>query len=139
MSHLKYTGIEDEFVFRATRSQGPGGQNVNKVNSRIELRFKIRESKVLSIPEKEQLEQFYRSKVTASGEIIITAQASRSQPANKEEAIKRFFLMLDKALTPVTVRMPTKATRLSIKKRLEAKKQRSNKKKSRVNRDLTFE
>lgn len=131
--------IKNELIFKATRSQGPGGQNVNKVNTRIELRFNIRNSRVLCQSEKQILEHFLHSRITAQGELIIVSQDSRSQLNNKQLAITRFFALLEKALTPKKKRRHTRPTRNSVRKRLSKKRVLGEKKKLRNNRNLTAE
>ena len=128
--------LSGEFVFQASRSSGPGGQNVNKVNSRVELRFHIPGSLLLSEEQKAVLMQQLASKLTTDGTLIIAAQKERSQLLNKEAAVSRFYALLEKAFRPVKKRRPTKPTRASIEKRISRKKQISEKKKLRGGMDL---
>jgi ribosome-associated protein len=136
MIHGKLADIKQELEFRASRSQGPGGQHVNKVNTRIELRFNIHKSRVLSQEEKEQLEKFYRSRITEKGELIIISQTYRSQQMNKQDALERFFQLILQAFRPKRKRIPTRPTRSSAKRRLENKKRLSIKKRMRSDRDF---
>jgi len=112
-----------ELDFSAIRSQGAGGQNVNKVSTAIQLRFNIRES---SLPDniKHRLLQKLSSKISADGVIIIKSQNHRSQTLNKEEAIERLCAMIRQALHTQPRRVPTKATKSSQRKRVDKKKER---------------
>jgi ribosome-associated protein len=123
--------FSSEFSFQASRSSGAGGQNVNKVNSRIELRFSITNSLILSDEEKAMLFAKLSSKLTDDGTLIITSQVSRSQLENKELCIEKFYQIIEKALTPKKPRRPTKPTAASKRKRLDEKKGNSEKKQMR--------
>jgi len=87
---LQERKLEDECVFNATRSSGPGGQHVNKVNTKIELRFDVNKSTRLSDEEKQTIITRLTQKISEDGTLIITAQDSRSQLKNKQTAIKNF-------------------------------------------------
>jgi ribosome-associated protein len=123
--------FSSEFSFQASRSSGAGGQNVNKVNSRIELRFSITNSLILSDEEKAILFAKLSSKLTDDGTLIITSQVSRSQLENKELCIEKFYQIIEKALIPKKPRRPTKPTAASKRKRLDEKKGNSEKKQMR--------
>lgn len=111
-----------ELVFTSSRSSGSGGQHVNKVNTKIELRFRIVDSHVLYPEQKILLFKKLGKKLTLEGELLITAKNDRSQLQNKQAAISRFFETLDKALKPRKKRIPTKPSITSIKKRIESNK-----------------
>ena len=111
-----------ELVFTSSRSSGPGGQHVNKVNTRIELRFRIVDSGVLNSEQKIILFKKLGKKLTLEGELLLTAKTARSQLQNKQAAITRFFETLDKALKPRKRRIPTRPSITSIKKRIESNK-----------------
>lgn len=117
-----------ELQFSASRSSGPGGQNVNKVNSRVELRFSVSQSALLNDNEKDILLKKLKNRINSDGELLITVQADRSQLKNKEEAIEKFLELIAKALTPRKPRKSTRPTKASVEKRLETKKQLSEKK-----------
>lgn len=119
---LKLRDFESEFVFNATRSSGPGGQNVNKVNTRIELRFSITDSSLLNTKEKETLMLKPSSHLLNSGALVFVSQEHRSQHRNKEQAIHNFYFYVSKALTPRKKRKNTKPTKSSVEKRLQKKK-----------------
>jgi ribosome-associated protein len=117
-----------EFIFSTSRSSGPGGQNVNKVNSKVELRFPVDLSQLLSDREKQIILNKLKNRINNEGELIITVQTDRSQLKNKEEAIDKFLAFIIKALTPRKPRRATRPTKASVEKRLETKKQISEKK-----------
>jgi len=125
---LKERDFSPEFTITASRSSGPGGQNVNKVSTKVELRFDIVHSTLLSDEEKEIIQTRLTSKINSEGEIILVSQSERSQLQNKENVIEKFYVLLDKALTPVKKRKPTKPSRAAKEKRLEEKRIQSEKK-----------
>ncbi len=121
----------NELHFQATRSSGAGGQHVNKVSSKIELRFSIINSSALSEEEKIQLQQKLKTQLTKNQEIIITCQDSRSQHKNKEIAIKKLIDLLQKSLLKPKKRKRTKPSKQAVKKRLEKKAKQALKKENR--------
>ncbi|WP_016775670.1 alternative ribosome rescue aminoacyl-tRNA hydrolase ArfB [Anaerophaga thermohalophila] len=129
---MSYNGYKrdfsSEFRFSASRSGGAGGQNVNKVNTKVELRFSIPESSILSDREKELLISRLSGKLTSKNELVITADNHRSQLKNKEEAVKRFYSLIRWGLRPVKRRIPTKPSKTVKEKRLETKRKHSEKK-----------
>lgn len=123
--------LSSEFVFQTSRSSGPGGQNVNKVNSRVELRFDVNNSALLTEFQKAVLKTKLASRITAEGILILTSQEERSQLKNKEQVVSRFYQLLREALKPVRKRRKTRPTRSSVEKRLQSKKMRSDRKSTR--------
>ncbi|PTN10396.1 ribosome-associated protein [Mangrovibacterium marinum] len=123
--------LSPEFVFQASRSSGPGGQNVNKVNSRVELRFDVANSILLSEVQKTILLTKLAGRITSEGILILTSQEDRSQLKNKELVVTRFYQLLREVLKPVRKRRKTRPTRASVEKRLQRKKQKSERKSSR--------
>jgi ribosome-associated protein len=120
--------FSSEFKFSASRSSGPGGQNINKVSTKVELRFDIPGSSLLTPEEKKGLLTLLKNKINSEGILIIVAQSERSQLKNKEKTIDRFYAHLKKALTPKKKRRPSKPTPTSKEKRLEEKRILSEKK-----------
>jgi ribosome-associated protein len=117
-----------EFSFSASRSSGPGGQHVNKVNTKVELRFNIPESKILNKYEKLMLQHKLKSSLTGSGDLIVCSQTERSQIKNKEICTKKFYLLIQNALKPSKTRRATKPTMASKVKRRKKKEIHSEKK-----------
>lgn len=113
-----------EIHFRFARSGGPGGQNVNKVETRVELLFDVLHSPSLTTHQRNVLVHELGSKIDSGGLLHIIAQASRSQWQNRELAVSKFVEILQKALTPRKRRVKTKATRAAKERRLEGKKRR---------------
>ncbi|GGB87933.1 alternative ribosome rescue aminoacyl-tRNA hydrolase ArfB [Pseudoduganella buxea] len=109
-----------EVAFTAIRAQGPGGQNVNKVSCAVHARFDVNAS---SLPQavKERLLALRDSRITADGVVILKAQASRSLEQNKEDALRRLQALVDLAADVPLVRRPTRPTRASQRRRLDAK------------------
>jgi ribosome-associated protein len=116
-----------EIDIQAVRSQGAGGQNVNKVATAIHLRFDIRAS---SLPEqyKERLLHLKDSRISGEGVIVIKAQRYNSQLKNKEDALNRLREMIKNGIVPIKSRTPTKPTKASQVKRLESKALQSRRK-----------
>jgi ribosome-associated protein len=117
-----------EFIFTASRSSGPGGQNVNKVSTKVELRFDVPHSVLLTEQEKEILFTRLENKITADGFLIIVSQSERSQLKNKEKCIEKFYSLLKKALTPKKKRKTTRPGAAAKEKRLEEKRMNAEKK-----------
>lgn len=114
-----------ELRFRFARSGGRGGQNVNKVETRVELLFDVVHSSGLSEDDRDRILKHSRSKIAADGVLRIVAQESRSQWKNREIAVKRFVEMLREALKPRKKRVAIKVSQAAKVKRLEDKKRRS--------------
>lgn len=128
---LNIPDLSAEFMFQASRSSGPGGQNVNKVNSKIELRFNIQNSLILTDDQKEILLSKLSAKISLDGFLIIVSQRDRSQLVNKEDAIRKLYELIEKALRPVKRRKSTRPTRSSVEKRLTGKRIKADIKQSR--------
>lgn len=131
LSEERKIRLTDEVKYAATRSSGPGGQNVNKVSSRIELRFSVNFSNELTAGEKERILLKLKNRINTNGELILTSQAERSQLANKEKVTKLFISLIEKTLTLPKHRKKTSPTKASRIKRLDSKKLTSIKKRLR--------
>jgi ribosome-associated protein len=114
-----------ELRFTASRSSGPGGQNVNKVNTRIELRFNISDSASLTAEEKNSIVSVLANRITSEGELVIISQSERSQLMNRKKAEQKLFTLLAKILTPLPERIITSPTQASKLKRIDDKRKRS--------------
>lgn len=125
---------EIRFVF--SRSEGPGGQNVNKVASRVELVFDINTSNSLSAKQKAMLLDNLPARYVSNGVIRVASQESRSQWTNRELAVRKFTGLLHKALTPRRKRIATKPSAAANQRRHEAKRRLSQKKARRRIRDV---
>ena len=123
--------ISNELNFKAVRSSGPGGQHVNKVSTKMELIFDIKNSSALSDIEKVRISKKLASRITKNGNLILQCDESRSQRKNKELVIKRFFEIITKASKVPKPRKKTKPSKTAIEKRLKQKKIASSKKANR--------
>ena len=120
--------LEAECKFSASRSSGPGGQNVNKVNTRMELRFSVIDSQILAEDHKNILLNKLKNRINSEGELILFSESERSQLRNRAKVVSLFFELIEKALTPVKKRRKTQPTLASRIKRIEGKKKLSEKK-----------
>ncbi len=125
-----------ELLFRYDRSSGPGGQNVNKLSTKVTLVFNVAESAGLSEPQKNRIMARLGTRVNKAGGIMVVSQKSRSQSANKEDVVERLQVLLAGALKQQKARRKTKPTRASKERRLKAKKLRSEIKKDRGKKDF---
>ena len=122
---------ESELEFRFIRAAGPGGQNVNKVASAVQLRFDIARSHSLPEAVRVRLLQSPDRRITTDGVLIITAQRFRTQTLNRADAIARLVALLQRAMRPVKVRIATRPTRAAGERRLETKRRRAHLKRQR--------
>jgi|WetSurMetagenome_2_1015567.scaffolds.fasta_scaffold07054_4 ribosome-associated protein len=132
---MREINFDSEFKFQASRSGGKGGQNVNKVSTKIELTFDVTNSKLLNEDEKNILFEKLKNKIDKSGVLSIVSQRERSQYLNKLNAIKKFYLLIEKAFKKEKKRHKTNPTKTSKEERLSSKKIISQKKSYR-NRDF---
>ena len=122
-----------EVTYKAVRSSGAGGQNVNKVSSKVELHFFIEPSEALSEEEKKLLTDKLQSRLTRNNELILQSDESRSQHKNKELVTRRFLEIIKQGLVKPKIRKKSKPSKASKLKRLREKKILSEKKNNRKN------
>ena len=123
--------ILHEVILRATRSSGKGGQNVNKVSSKVEVRFPLHTSTALTDAQKTIIFNKLKNRINLDGEIVLSAQDDRSQLQNKRIVIAKLFDLLNKALKPIKKRIPVKPSLAKVRKRLNEKKEQAVKKENR--------
>ncbi|MDX1630443.1 MAG: alternative ribosome rescue aminoacyl-tRNA hydrolase ArfB [Thermoanaerobaculia bacterium] len=114
-----------ELEFTTSRSSGPGGQNVDRRETRVTLRFDIEATDSLDEEEKDLLRKELATRINKNGILRVSAQKERSQTANKKLAVERFTELLRRALSPDEERVPTKVPRRAKEQRLREKKRRS--------------
>ncbi len=136
MAGLKKRNFEREFKFRTSRSGGKGGQHVNKVATKVELVFNVRNSNILDLDEKLLIKERLGHKLSSEGDLRIVTELFRSQLKNKEASKERFYRMIEKALKRPKLRKPTEPTKASIERRHKKKHITSEKKKGRKKVDL---
>jgi len=122
---------DDEVSFATSRSGGPGGQNVNKLETRVTLRFDLAGSGALSEEQKARLRERLATRITRDGVLQVTSQRHRSQGANREAAVERFAEILRENLREETPRRKTRPSRAAKARRLDAKRRQGQRKRER--------
>jgi len=125
-----------ELVWTAVRASGPGGQNVNKGSSKVELRFDFEASTALTDPVKARLRKLAEHRLDADGRILIVSQVTRNQPQNLEHARRHLAELIAKALVAPKARRATRPSKAAKRRRVENKRLQSAKKQSRTRKKL---
>lgn len=122
---------DEELLFTTSRSSGPGGQNVNKVSTRVTLLFNVERSPSLSEEQRERIRRRLAGRINRDGVLRVTSQRYRTQAANREAVVARFAELITEALSQAPERVPTKVTAKATERRLEEKRRRSRVKQAR--------
>ena len=122
---------EDELEFKFVRASGPGGQNVNKVASAVQLRFDVAGSPSLEASLRQRLARLAGRRLTLEGVLVIDARRFRSQERNRQDAIERLAALIRRAAEPPRPRLKTRPSRAKVERRLEAKHRRAQIKRGR--------
>ena len=129
--NITRAALQKELIFKASRSGGKGGQNVNKVSSKVELLFSVNNSTLFDEEEKELINQKLQSRFNKDGLVQIFCDEERSQYLNKEKAIERLIVLLIRALQKPKIRKATKVSKAAKEARLQVKRINSTKKENR--------
>lgn len=129
---LKNRIPEGEFLVLTSRSSGPGGQNVNKVNTKVEIHFNVQHSAGLSASDKELICKNLKNRITSAGELVVKSQSERTQLSNRKKAFEKLLFLISAALIEKAERKPTTPSGKSKAERLNEKKKRGKIKKLRA-------
>jgi len=123
---MKLPDLSSEIRYQFARSGGAGGQNVNKVATKAELRFDLRQSTLLTDEQKAVLETRLAGKLTTDGELVLTHQTERTQLANREKVTTKFYRLLEKAFETPKARRATRPSKAAVAERIAAKKRKGD-------------
>jgi ribosome-associated protein len=124
----RLNNLEKELEFNYARSSGSGGQNVNKVSTKVQIRWDINNSLLFNFEEKIKIKKYLKNNISKEGFVFLDSENYREQIKNREFVVKKLKDLIKKALTPEKLRKPTKPTFSSKEKRISDKKELSNKK-----------
>lgn len=125
---VQASDLVDELSFTTSRSSGPGGQNVNKVNSKVTVHWNVGASNILTEEQRDRIKKRLLPKLTKEGVLVLCAQDKRSQLQNKQAVLAKLDTLLKKALAPEKKRKATKPTKAAVRKRIVEKKKVGEKK-----------
>ncbi len=132
IEELKDRIAESEFIFFTSRSSGPGGQNVNKVNTKVEIHFNVQLSTGLSASEKQLICKNLKNRINSAGELIVKSQSERTQLSNRKKAFEKLLLLLAEGMIEKAERKPTTPSKKSRAQRMDEKKKRGQTKRLRA-------
>jgi ribosome-associated protein len=124
----RLNNLEKELEFNYARSSGSGGQNVNKVSTKVQIRWDINNSLLFNFEEKMKIKKYLKNNISKEGFVFLDSENYREQIKNREFVVEKLKDLIKKALTPEKLRKPTKPTFSSKEKRISDKKELSNKK-----------
>jgi ribosome-associated protein len=139
IEELKDRIAESEFIFLTSRSSGPGGQNVNKVNTKVEIHFNVQLSTGLSASEKELISKNLKNRINSAGELVVKSQSERTQLSNRKKALERLLMLISVGLIEKPERKPTVPSQKSRAERLDEKKKRGKIKRLRADDNKAYD